>query len=125
MLKRSALQYLKDWKDKKTRKPLVIRGARQVGKSYLVRIFAEAVHLDLLEINLELGDDYKACFTSKDPKQIITLLEVKSGQKITPGKTLLFLDEIQAAPEIFASLPRYMVEELQRIVGSVKPMSLT
>ena len=109
MLKRSALQYLKNWKDKKNRKPLVIRGARQVGKSYLVRIFAEAAQLDLLEINLELHDSYKECFTSKNPQQIITLLELKTSQKISPGKTLLFLDEIQAAPEILASL-RYFYE---------------
>ena len=82
MLKRSALQYIKKWKNKNTRKPLVIRGARQVGKSYLVRTFAEAAELDLLEINLELHDNYADCFTSMDPKQIVTLLELKSSQKI-------------------------------------------
>ena len=54
MLKMSALQYLKNWKDKKIRKPFVIRGARQVGKSYLVRIFAKEAGLDFMEINLEL-----------------------------------------------------------------------
>jgi predicted AAA+ superfamily ATPase len=109
MLKRSALQYLKKWKDKKTRKPLIIRGARQVGKSSLVRIFAKEAKLDLLEINLELGDDYHDCFTSKNPNQIITLLELKTARKIIPGKTTLFLDEIQAASEILASL-RYFYE---------------
>ena len=67
MLKRSALQYLKNWKDKKRRKPLVIRGARQVGKSYLVRMFAKKAELDLLGINLELSNDYADCFISKDP----------------------------------------------------------
>ncbi|MEA3547430.1 MAG: ATP-binding protein [Thermodesulfobacteriota bacterium] len=109
MLKRSALQYLKKWKDKKTRKPLVIRGARQVGKSYLVRMFAKETELDLMEINFELSDDYADCFTTKEPNQIVTLLELKTSRKITPGKTLLFLDEIQAAPEILASL-RYFYE---------------
>lgn len=58
MLKRSALQYLEHWKEKKRRKPLVIRGARQVGKSYLVRIFAKEAGLDLMEINLELRSCY-------------------------------------------------------------------
>ena len=109
MLNRSALQYLKNWKNKKIRKPLVIRGARQVGKSYLVRKFAKEAELDLIEINLELSDDYADCFTSKDPNRIIILLELKTSRKITPGKTLLFLDEIQAAPEILASL-RYFYE---------------
>jgi uncharacterized protein len=114
VLKRSALTYLEKWKDKKKRKPLVVRGARQVGKSCLVRLFSEETGLELLEINLELHDDYVACFTSKDPHQIITLLELKASLKIRPGKTLLFLDEIQAAPEILASL-RYFYELLPEL----------
>lgn len=105
------MDYLKKWKDKKTRKPLIIRGARQVGKSYLVRLFASEHAFDLLEINFELNDDYIPCFKSKNPKQIITLLELKSLQKVVPGKTLLFLDEIQAAPEVLACL-RYFHEIL-------------
>ena len=110
-MKRSELNYLKNWKDKKTRKPLVIRGARQVGKSYLVRQFAQIYALDILEINFELNDDYIACFQSKDPKQIITLLELKASQKVIAGKTLIFLDEIQAAPQVLATL-RYFYEIL-------------
>ena len=113
-MKRAGLDYLKKWKDKKTRKPIIIRGARQVGKSYLVRLFAKENALDLLEINFELNNNYIPCFKSKDPKQIITLLELKSSQKVVPGKTLLFLDEIQAAPEILASL-RYFYEILPQL----------
>jgi predicted AAA+ superfamily ATPase len=113
-MKRSELNYLKKWKDKKTRKPLVIRGARQVGKSYLVRQFAQIYALDILEINFELNDDYIACFQSKDPKQIITLLELKASQKVIPGKTLIFLDEIQAAPQVLATL-RYFYEILPQL----------
>ena len=109
MLQRSTLQHLITWQTKKTRKPLVIRGARQVGKSCLVRLFAEQASLDLMEINLELNEDYIDCFTSKDPRQITALLELKTSRKILPGKTLLFLDEIQAAPQILASL-RYFYE---------------
>ncbi len=113
-MKRSELSYLGKWKDKKTRKPLVIRGARQVGKSYLVRQFAQTYALDILEINFELNDDYIACFQSKDPKQIITLLELKASQKVIPGKTLIFLDEIQAAPQVLATL-RYFYEILPQL----------
>ena len=109
MLKRSALQYLKQWQNRVNRKPLVVRGARQVGKSFLVRIFAQEAGLDLVEINLELNDDCIGCFVSKDPFQIITLLELKISHKIVPGKTLLFLDEIQTAPQILATL-RYFYE---------------
>ncbi|WP_069470662.1 ATP-binding protein [Candidatus Marithrix sp. Canyon 246] len=113
-MKRSELSYLEQWKDKNTRKPLVIRGARQVGKSYLVRQFAQIYALDILEINFELNDDYIACFQSKDPKQIIVLLELKASQKIIPGKTLIFLDEIQTAPQVLASL-RYFYEILPQL----------
>jgi len=114
MLARFALDDLANWKDKKKRKPLVVRGARQVGKSCLIRMFAEEAGLDLLEINIELHDDYIGCFTSKDPRQIVTLLELKTSRKIIPGKTLLFLDEIQTAPEILASL-RYFYELLPEL----------
>ncbi len=113
-MKRTGLDYLGHWKGKKTRKPLVIRGARQVGKSYLVRLFARSYALELLEINFELNDDYIACFQSKDPKQIITLLELKASQKVVPGKTLLFLDEIQVAPSVLATL-RYFYEILPQL----------
>ncbi len=113
-MKRILLNYLGKWKDKKKRKPLVIRGARQVGKSYLVRLFAREYALELLEINLELNDDYIACFQSKEPKQIISLLELKASQKVIPGKTLLFLDEIQAAPQVLATL-RYFYEILPQL----------
>ncbi|MCI5221578.1 MAG: AAA family ATPase, partial [Candidatus Electrothrix sp. AR4] len=78
MLQRSTLHHLTTWQNKKTRKPLVIRGARQVGKSCLVRLFAEQTSLDLMEINLELNEDYIDCFTSKDPRQITALLELKA-----------------------------------------------
>jgi len=106
---RNALETLSRWKDKPNRKPLVIRGARQVGKSYLVRDFAETTGLDLLEINFELNPEDLQCFLSKHPEQIISLLELKQSRNIIPGKTLLFLDEIQAAPEVLASL-RYFYE---------------
>ncbi len=111
MLKRFALQYLKQWQNRINRKPLVIRGARQVGKSFLVRMFAQDSGLELVEINLELNDDCIGCFVPKDPRQIISLLELKISRKIIPGKTLLFLDEIQAAPQVLAAL-RYFYELL-------------
>jgi len=113
-MRRSGLAHLASWKDKANRKPLVIRGARQVGKSYLVRLFAAEQKFDLCEINLELQDDYRNCFSSKNPHTIISLIELKSGKKIQPGKTLLFLDEIQAAPEVLAAL-RYFYELIPRL----------
>lgn len=114
MLKRFALEHLKQWQNRINRKPLVIRGARQVGKSFLVRIFARNSGLDLVEINLELNDDCIGCFVPKDPHRIISLIELKISRKIVPGKTLLFLDEIQAAPQVLATL-RYFYELLPEL----------
>jgi hypothetical protein len=111
LLKRKELSYLLDWSGRPGRKPLVIRGARQVGKSTLVRQFAEASGLVLLEINFERNPEYLEAFASKDPIQIQATLQLLTGKKITVGKTVLFLDEIQAAPEALAAL-RYFYEEM-------------
>ena len=113
-MRRIALEYLNNWKTRPNRKPLILRGARQVGKSYLVRIFAEKEGLDLLELNLETEAGVIECFQSKNPLEIISLLELKTNRKIIPGKTILFLDEIQKATEIFASL-RYFYEKLPEL----------
>ncbi|HRG48494.1 MAG TPA: AAA family ATPase [Leptospiraceae bacterium] len=113
-MRRIALEYLNNWKTRPNRKPLILRGARQVGKSYLVRIFAEKEGLDLLELNLETEEGILECFQSKNPLEIISLLELKKNRKIIPGKTILFLDEIQKATEIFASL-RYFYEKLPEL----------
>lgn len=106
---RTALEILKTWKNKSNRKPLVLRGARQVGKSWLARKFAKIAGLDLFEINFELEEQMADCFDPGHPKEIIALLELKRSQRIINGKTLLFLDEIQAAPRVLASL-RYFYE---------------
>jgi len=108
---RHAINYLKHWKIKNNRKPLVIRGARQVGKTYLVRKFARENFESILEINFEKHIDLADLFKSKNPRKIIQLLELQYNHSIISGKTLLFFDEIQAAPEIFSSL-RYFYEEL-------------
>lgn len=107
---RSALNYLAEWQRRQSRKPLVIRGARQVGKSFLVRELAKEHFANLVEINLEQMPDVASFFASKDPRTILPLLEARFNVPIEPGKTLLFLDEIQAAPEVFAAL-RYFHEE--------------
>ena len=110
-MKRLAMNYLASWKDSPRRKPLVIRGARQVGKSYLAEQLA-AHHLgSLVEVNFERTPEAGALFADKTPERILSRLELHSGCKITPGQTLLFLDEIQAAPEVFACL-RYFHERM-------------
>lgn len=111
LLKRQELSYLQEWSGRSNRKPLVIRGARQVGKSTLVHQFAEVRGLSLLELNFERNPEYIEAFTSKDPAQIQTTLQLLTGKKINAGDTLLFLDEIQAAPEALVAL-RYFYEEV-------------
>ncbi len=108
---RGDLSTLKQWFVRTHRKPLILRGARQVGKTYLVRLFSQEQGLDLAEINLERHLELKRAFLSKDPTRILPEIEGIIGKKITPGRTLLFIDEIQAIPEAVAAL-RYFHEEL-------------
>lgn len=113
-MQRSVLAYLDEWKMKPGRKPLIVRGARQVGKSFLVRMFAEKSFDNLLEINLEKDKDAPSLFASMDPATILPLLEARYGRPAKPGGTLLFLDEIQAAPQLLAGL-RYFLEKMPEL----------
>jgi hypothetical protein len=109
MIERSAEKYLNTWFQKDRRKPLILRGARQVGKSTLVRRFARNNGLILNEINLEQNLYLDAIFRSLDMDIIIRELDALTGRNIqTPG-SLLFLDEIQATPHAIQSL-RYFYE---------------
>lgn len=111
MIQRFALEYLREWKNRLHRKPLVIRGARQVGKSYLVReLFGAIEFSNFIEINFEKNPEVADIFALKDPERILSYLEARNGVRIEDGKSLLFLDEIQGKPEVFASL-RYFYEE--------------
>ena len=101
---------LLNWKERSNRKPLVIRGARQVGKTYLVREFARNEFDSFLEINFDETPRKKELFQHDDIDVILQYLYLDTGIPVTPGKSLIFLDEIQRAPEIFAKL-RYFYEK--------------
>ncbi len=90
------------------RKPLVIRGARQVGKSTLVRQFSEQAGLSLATFNFERNPQYQQAFSSHDHKSIIQTLELLSGKNLGGEHILLFFDEIQAAPKALACLRYFM-----------------
>jgi hypothetical protein len=111
-MKRFIDQELFKWKHRKRRKPLIVRGARQVGKTYSIRSFGES-HFDMFALaDLERNPELHRIFNGKlDAKQIIADLEILLGQKIQPGKTLLFIDEIQACPRAITAL-RYLYEEV-------------
>ena len=108
---RQAFTYLQTWKTRQTRKPMIVRGARQVGKSRLVQLFAAAEFANLVELNFEHDPTDASFFISRPPLETAALLEAKYQTRIRPSKTLLFLDEIQAAPKVLAAL-RYFHEKL-------------
>jgi predicted AAA+ superfamily ATPase len=105
---------LAEWSDTDERKPLLLRGARQVGKTFAARQLGKSF-ASFVEINCE---EMPACRTvfEKDlnPTRIIQELSLLTGKKIIPGKTLLFLDEIQDAPQIITAL-RYFYEKLPEL----------
>lgn len=112
---RHALKYLKDqWINNSDRKPLVIRGARQVGKTWLVHEFAKIAGKTLIEINFEATPNIATLFESNDPHEILLQLSVRNRRPIDTTTSLLFLDEIQAAPEILAKL-RWFAEGLPEL----------
>ena len=110
MFSRNAIKYLDRWLDKKRRKPLILRGTRQVGKSTLVRLFAKSANLSLREINLEKHLVLDDIFKTLDMEIIIRELEALVRNPINVPGTLLFLDEIQATPHALQAL-RYFYEE--------------
>jgi len=125
---RFATEALKAWKNRPIHKPLVMRGARQVGKTWLVRDFARTEFEGICEINFEKTPDIETLFASHDPKRILPLLSAQLGVRIEPGRTLLFLDEVQAAPGILPVL-RYFHEEMPALhviaAGSLLEFALT
>ncbi len=113
-LERTALSQLKTWLNSADRKPLVVRGARQVGKTWLVRQLAQATGKQLFELNFEKQPAYASLFDSNDPQQILLNLSVIAQQAPDPATSLLFLDEIQAAPQLLAKL-RWFAEDLPQL----------
>ncbi|CCB88310.1 ATP-binding protein [Simkania negevensis] len=102
---------LKDWHRKKCRLPLILRGARQVGKSYVVQKIGNELFENTLIIDFELQPSFCQCFESLDPQKIVNRLELMTGASINEGKTLLFLDEIQQCPRAIMAL-RYFKEKM-------------
>ncbi len=112
MMKRFIDLELKKWKQSKRRKPLILRGARQVGKTYSVKQFGEKYFDNVALVDLERNPDWHRVFAGDlNARRIRADLEILLKQKILPGQTLLFIDEIQACPQAITAL-RYFYEEL-------------
>ena len=109
-MKRKIDDYLISWKGRPDRKPLMVRGARQVGKTYSIEQFAGLNYRHLLKVNLEQERNIHSAFESLRPEQIINELSALYQIPVEDEHTLLFIDEIQACPKAIATL-RYFYED--------------
>ncbi len=98
------MEKLKNWKDLPNRKPLVLNGARQVGKTWLLREFGGQCYEKTAYINLGEKKEIKELFETRDAKKIITGLKKETGVNIEPGNTLVILDEIEEVPGAVSAL---------------------
>jgi uncharacterized protein len=110
-MKRLFELYLNEWKVNPNRKPMILRGARQVGKTWLVDQFGRDSFKYYLKVNPEKTPNLKAVFVSNDTHLIINELTALFNIPVTEGETLLFIDEVQLLPEALVAL-RYFYEEL-------------
>ncbi|MDR0792357.1 MAG: ATP-binding protein [Chitinophagaceae bacterium] len=127
---RNKIKQLIKWKLNKNKKPLVFLGARQVGKTWLIKEFAKNEYRQMLYINFDDKDAPKNMFSQNfDIKRLVTEIELYTGKKITPEDSLIFFDEIQSAPHGITALkyfnenaPEYQIVAAGSLLGvSIHP----
>ena len=110
-MKRFITEKLVKWKESKDRKPLILRGARQVGKTFILKEFGEKYYDTVAYFNFDHDDGLSSLFSNtKDPKRILEQLTLINGKKINPETTLIIFDEVQECPDALNSL-KYFKEE--------------
>lgn len=110
-MKRNAMQKLIKWKSSEERKPMVLKGARQVGKTWLMKEFGKNCYANFVYLNFDEEDGLRSIFeTNKNPHRIIELLSMITDEKIMPEETLIIFDEIQECPEALNTL-KYFKEK--------------
>ena len=110
-MRRNAINELIKWKNDEERKPMVLRGARQVGKTWLMKEFGRTNYDSYVYFNFDEEDELKSIFeANKNPKRIIELLSMIAGEKILPGETLIIFDEVQECPSALNAL-KYFKEK--------------
>ena len=122
---RIAIGELKKWKEKKNKKPMIIRGARQVGKTWLMKEFGKTAYKNCIYISFDNNQRMQELFSHDlDIERIITGIELYAGQKIDPKNTLLVFDEIQEVPMALTSLkyfnenaPQYQIVAAGSLLG--------
>ena len=109
-MERLILKKLLDWKNSPYRKPLILKGVRQVGKTWILREFGRRYYENIAYFNFDENEEYKQFFeTTKDVERILQNLILASGQKIVPEKTLIVFDEVQDCPKVINSM-KYFCE---------------
>lgn len=124
-MKRDKLEELQSWKESKFRKPLVVRGARQTGKTWLLKEFGRSAFRNLVYVNFEETPNLQSLFKNDfDIPRIITALQIYSQTLITPADTLIIFDEIQSAEKGITSLkyfyenaPQYFIVAAGSLLG--------
>jgi len=112
---REILEDLKEWKDKPGRKPLLMTGVRQCGKTYIIEEFARENFKSYVRINFEESEKLSAIFDYDfDVRRIVTELEMNCRTRIVPGETCVFFDEIQECPRAITSL-KYFCENMREL----------
>lgn len=110
-MKRNALKALMQWKSSEDRKPMVLKGARQVGKTWLMKEFGRTAYDSFVYFNFDEEDELKSIFEiNKNPQRIVELLSLIAGEKILPERTLIIFDEIQECPSALNTL-KYFKEK--------------
>lgn len=110
-MKRKIIKALSDWKSNPKRMPLIVNGARQVGKTYIIQQFGKEHYEQVLYLNLEIEESLcKFLETEISPGKIIQYLEAAKGVRVVAGSTLIFMDEIQACERAITSL-KYFCEQ--------------
>ena len=114
ILKRDIERHLEVWIRDTGRSPLLVRGARQTGKSHTVKEIGRRNFENIAEVNFEQHPEYGACFNSLEPQEILEALSILQKKPLKSGRTLLFLDEIQQCPQALLSL-RYFYEQMPEL----------
>lgn len=124
-MERLILKRLVDWKNSPYRKPLILKGVRQVGKTWILKEFGRRYYENTAYFNFDENEEYKQFFeTTKDVNRILQNLMMATGQKILPEKTLIIFDEIQDCPKVINSLkyfcenaPEYHIASAGSLLG--------
>jgi len=109
-MKRKILDKLIEWKNSSNRMPLILQGARQTGKTYIVNYFGNTEYQEIVYCNFEKDKNLASIFNNLSPQEIVPKIETLKRQRIFPEKTLLVFDEVQACPEALTSL-KYFCED--------------